>query len=82
MNQKPCQKEYTEWVKAMKEWNDAANACKAFISMEPIDPHKDLIPLSEEETERLIQAYDRQEKAHKKFLEANDAYLKCKREHA
>ncbi len=81
MNQKPCQKEYDEMVKAGIEWNDAAEACKEFLSMEPLDPYEDLIPLSEEETERMIRAYDRNEEAQKKHFDAYLAYSKCLREY-
>ena len=81
MNQKPCQKEYDEWVKAMIEWVEASDACRAFLSTKPIPPHEDLVPLSLEETERFDRAYDRKAEAHKKFLEANKAYFECKQKH-
>jgi hypothetical protein len=82
MTEKQCQKEYDEWVKAMIEWVEASDACREFVSTKPISPHEDLQPLSPEDTERFIHAYDRKDIAHKKFLEANKAYFECKQKYS
>ena len=78
MSEKPCEKEEKEHLKATEEWINAKNFSQSFASTEPIDPIKDIVPLSGEQVD---QAYDAEKKARKKYKDAERARDDCKKQH-
>ena len=77
MSEKPCEKEEKEHLKAIEEYNAAANLSQSFASTEPIDPHKDKVPLSIEKSDQMGQAFDAEKKARKKYEDTLRAHEDC-----
>ena len=81
MADNPCQKEYDEYVEAMKEWVQAAEGTRKYIVTNPLEPFEDIEPKSIEYYNQMLRDHGREEAARNRYFERFKAWLDCRRTH-
>ncbi len=77
MDVDPCEREKQAAREAGEEWHRASRDTGRFVVMQPLDPTKDIAPLTPEEFEEMSRAYDRFDQAWEAYREAMIAWMEC-----
>ena len=80
MTEDPCRSEKETYQRAMEEWLKASEAARKWIGTKPLDPDR-LAPNPPKYVREMLAAYEKEEQARDRYLEANYALYMCMKQH-
>lgn len=81
MRENPCKWEQEAFRLAVQDWLEASELVKSFMVTKPLNPNTALTPRSKEYIEQMRRAFNQEQEARKRFIEANEVYLDCVKRH-
>jgi hypothetical protein len=81
MTEDPCREQKEAYQRAMQAWLKASEEARKWIGTKPLDPSR-LTPSPPKYVHKMLAAYEREEEARDRYLEANYALYMCMKQHS
>lgn len=81
MEENPCRWEEEAFRLAVQKWLEASELIQSFMVTKPLNPNTALTPRSKEYIEQMKEAFEQEQRARRRYIEANQAYLECIKRH-
>ncbi len=76
-----CQKEYDEYVEAMKEWVQVAEGTRKYMVTQPLEPFEGIESKCLEYYNQMLIDHKREEAARNRYFEKFKSWIDCRRAH-
>jgi hypothetical protein len=81
MQENPCKWEEEAFRLAVEAWVEASELVQSYMVTKPLNPNTAMTPRSKEYIQQMRMAFDREQEARKRYIEANQVYLDCIKRH-
>jgi hypothetical protein len=81
MSGDPCDALFEAYLAAMQESQRASALSQRWASTEPLSRTVDVTPLTVAQGEEMARDFEHEERAHKEYVRAMEAFYECRKSH-